>query len=171
MFHDLVKARYSCRNYINKPVEEEKILKVLEAGRVAPSAVNKQPWTFFVIRDEANRLKVLEAYNREWIKPAPIIIVACGNHDAVWKRADGKDHLDIDIAIAVDHMILQATELGLGTCWVCNFNAEMLKNVLNLPQNIEPIVIIPMGYPGDIAQPERHINARKPLSDIVKWEI
>jgi nitroreductase len=169
-FLDLAKSRYSCRNYKPDEVEEHKLMLVLEAARVAPSAVNYQPWYFIVIKKSENKAKIYESYNRDWIKNAPVLIVACGNHSKSWKRNDGKDHLDIDIAIAVDHLTLQAVELGLATCWVCNFNAKILKVNLNLPDNIEPVAIMPLGYPIDSCDPQRHDQKRKAIDEIAYWE-
>jgi nitroreductase len=169
-FLNLAKRRYSSRKYLSTPVEEEKLLKVLEAARVAPSAVNKQPWLFYVIREKHNILKICEVYHREWLRDAPVIIVACANHSTSWKRADEKDHADIDLAIAIDHITLQATELGLATCWICNFDALKCSTILNLQNNIEAIAIIPLAYPADSTNPERHTTLRKPLHEIVNWE-
>jgi len=169
-FIELAKQRFSCRSYQNKTVDEGKLLKVLEAGRIAPSAVNNQPWHFVVLQAEENRKKICSAYKREWLQQAPIIIVVCGDHSVSWKRADGKDHCDIDIAITVDHMTLMATEQGLGTCWVCNFDKQRCIEVLNLPGNIEPVVLLPLGYPADTVDTERHSFKRKTLEMIVHKE-
>lgn len=167
---EIAKARYSCRNYKPDEVEKSKIMTILEAARVAPSGVNFQPWHFIVIQSPEGKEKVHQAYNREWFKTAPLIIVACGDHNTSWKRNDGKDIMDIDVTIAVDHLVLQATELGLGTCWVCNFNIKRLKENLNLPDHIEPLAIIPIGYPNDATEPNRHSVKRKPMHDIIHWE-
>jgi len=167
-FIDLARKRYSVRDYKDMPVEKEKILQVLEAGRIAPSAVNYQPWHFIVITDEEIKSKVAESYSRDWIKKAPVIIAVCGDHSKSWKRKDGKDHCDIDIAIAVDHMTLAAADIGLGTCWVCAFDAEKCHSALNLPENLEVIVLLPMGYPAvDNKEQEKK---RKNITDIVSWE-
>lgn len=166
----IAKERYSCRNYLSRPIEEDKLLKVLEAARVAPSAVNYQPWHFIVVRLPENKSLVSEAYHRQWMNSAPVFIVICGDHNKSWKRSDGKDHLDIDLAIAIDHLMLQATELGLATCWICNFNPEILRNNLSLPLHIEPVAIVPLGYPADRADSSRHNTKRKPLHEIVHWE-
>ncbi len=166
-FIDLAMKRYSCRDYQNKPVEKEKILQVLEAGRIAPSAVNFQPWHFIVIADQNVKSKVSEAYPRDWFKKAPVIIAVCGDHSRSWKRKDDKDHCDIDAAIAVDHMTLAAVDCGLGTCWVCAFDAERCHQALNLPENLEVIVLLALGYPAD---ENRHIEKkRKSLEEIVSW--
>ncbi|MFO7154592.1 MAG: nitroreductase family protein [Caldicoprobacter oshimai] len=168
-FLQLAKNRYSCRSYKKVPVEKEKLEQVLEAGRIAPSACNLQPFYFVVVTDEDLKQKVASSYRGQWIKDAPAIIVACGDHSKSWKRADGKDHCDIDVAIAVDHMTLAAAELGLGTCWVCAFDAAKCREVLNLPAHIEPVVLLPIGYPADKGNPDRHQAQRKKLDDIVRW--
>jgi nitroreductase len=169
-FIDLAKRRYSARSYLPKQIDDGKLLKVLEAGRVAPSAVNIQPWHLVVLRDEENKKKIYPAYKREWLKEAPVLIVVCGDHSVSWKRSDGKDYCDEDIAIIVDHMTLQAAELELGTCWVCNFDRNKISEVLNLPKQVEPIVILPLGYPADTVDVERHSIKRKPIEKIVHWE-
>jgi len=170
-FIDIAKTRYSCRSYLPAMVENKKLMQVLEAARVAPSAVNYQPWHFIVIQEAANKEKVIEAYQREWIKTAPVLIIACGNRNLSWKRADGKDFLDVDLAIAIDHMTLQAVELGLATCWVCNFKENILKENLKLPDNMIPVAIIPLGYPADSSVKERHQEKRKKISEIAGFEL
>lgn len=168
-FLDLAKKRYSCRKYDPRPVEEDKLERVLEAGRVAPSAVNFQPWHFYVIRGEALK-KFQTAYHREWFQSAPCVIVICADHSQTWKRkSDGKDSGDVDAAICTDHMTLQATELGLATCWVCNFDPGVTRELLELPPEMEPVVILPLGYPLDKTDPERHAEKRKALSEIATY--
>ncbi|MDK2820730.1 MAG: hypothetical protein PWP31_695 [Clostridia bacterium] len=169
-FLDLAKKRYSVRSYQDKPVEKEKLLQVLEAARIAPSAVNFQPWQFVVVQDEELKNKITTTYAKDWIKQAPVIIVVCGDHKKSWRRADGKDHCDIDIAIAIDHMTLAAADLGLGTCWVCMFNAMECSKILRLPSNIEPIALLPIGYPADQVDINRHDTKRKKLEEIVHWD-
>lgn len=169
-FLDIAKNRYSCRKYDSRVVEAEKLNLVLEAGRVAPSAVNFQPWHFYVISGESQLSRFHAAYHREWFQTAPCVIVICGDHNSSWKRkADGKDFSDVDVAICTDHMTLQATELGLATCWICNFDPDKTRNLLSLPENLEPVVILPLGYPLDEVDPERHGQKRKALSDIVTY--
>lgn len=170
-FTELAKQRYSCRHYTDQPVEEEKLMKVLEAARIAPSACNLKPIIIYVIRDEENRKAISSAYHREWLLKAPVILVVCTNHGEGWVRqSDEKDHCDIDAAIATDHMTLQATELGLGTCWICNFDPFLCKEILDLPENIEPVVILPLAYPADKPDVNRHESQRKPLDKIVRYE-
>jgi len=168
-FIELARHRYSSRKYKNKEVEEAKLYLVLEAGRIAPSAVNYQPWIFIVVKGE-NKLNLQACYHREWFVSAPLYIVLCANHSQSWKRKDGKDHADIDIAIAADHMTLAATDIGLATCWVCNFDKEKMIQVLNLPNEIEPAVILPLGYADDETDLSRHSSKRKKLEDIIYFE-
>ena len=134
----------------------EKLLQVLEAARIAPSACNFQPWHFVIIQKHNLRLKICSTYAKEWIQEAPALIVICGDHNYSWHRIDGKDHCDIDIAIAVDHMSLAAVELGLGSCWVCMFDVEKCKKILKLPASLEPIVLLPIGYPKTLNPPDKH---------------
>ena len=117
MFLNLAKSRFSCRKYLSKEVEKEKILAVLEAARIAPSAANHQPWLFYVFHTKEKLETISKVYNRQWFKESPVVIVACANHSEAWVRAsDSKDHCDIDLAIAIDHITLQASDLGLATC-------------------------------------------------------
>jgi Nitroreductase len=170
-FIEICKQRCSVRSYTNQPVSSDDLDYLLEAARLAPSAVNFQPWIFIVVREEANRLKIQESYNREWFKSAPLYIVICGDHQQAWKRkSDGKDHCDIDISIAVEHICLAATERGLGTCWVCNFDEKALSAALTLPAHIEPIVILPVGHPNPEALCLETVKVRKPLQEIIRWE-
>ena len=162
-FLELVKSRYSCRQYANRPVEKEKLEYVMECVRLAPSAVNRQPWRFRVVKDVEVLQRLWECYNREWFKSAPMCIVASVVHDEEWVRSDGKPHGDIDVAIAVEHLCLAAAEQGLGTCWVCNFDAALCKDVLAMRENEEALVIIPVGYP-DCEPTEKK---RKDMNEIV----
>jgi nitroreductase len=169
-FLDLAKRRYSCRKFDKRPIEQDKLNLILEAARIAPSAANCQPWHFIVIQDKDVLKKIHSVYHRDWFRDAPCVMIICGDHSQSWKRKDGKDHSDIDIAIAVDHMTLQSAELGLGTCWICNFDNEICSKLLNLPSNLEPAVLLPVGYPLDSANPERHATKRKSLEEIVSYE-
>jgi nitroreductase len=163
-FLELVKKRHSVRSYLDKPVEESLLEKVLEAGRFAPSACNNQPLAFIVLKDPASRQKLADIYKREWFLRAPIIIAVCCDRSVSWKSADGRDYGDVDAAIALDHMTLAATEAGLGTCWIGAFNAAQAKKVLMLPANVDPIAFTPLGYPGDEAAIKK---SRKKMDEIV----
>ncbi len=165
-FLDLANKRYSVRNYSDRPVEKEKINTVLEAARLAPSAVNYQPRHFVVATDEKLRSELAQAYAREWFRKAPVIIVALGDHNKAWRRRDGKSHCNIDVAIAVDHLTLAAASLGLGTCWVCAFDAQKVHSSLGLPSHLEAVALIPLGYPADPEIPEKE---RQSMDTLVSW--
>ena len=163
-FLELVKSRYSCRAYKSLGVEREKLDYILECVRFAPSAVNKQPWRFHIVSEEEDKARLQQCYNRDWFKTAPMYVIATILHDEEWVRADGKHHGDIDIAIAVEHLCLAATEQGLATCWVCNFDAMLCKQLFGLPKNEEPAVVIPLGYAADDIKPKN----RKTIEEIVR---
>ncbi len=168
-FIKLAKQRYSCRKYKSTVVEEEKLNQVLEAGRIAPSAVNYQPWIFVVVKDK-NLEQLRTCYHRDWFDTAPVYIVLCANHKQSWKRYDKKDHADIDVSIAADHITLAATSLGLASCWVCNFDKDKVIETLNLTSDYEPVVILSLGYPDDKVNENRHDKKRKTLEEIVFYE-
>ena len=163
-FLELVKKRYSCRAYKPLNVEKGKLEYIMECVRFAPSAVNKQPWRFYIVSDDEEKAKLQLCYNRDWFKTAPMYIIASILHDEEWVRADGKHHGNIDIAIAVEHLCLAATEQGLATCWVCNFDADTCKTLFNLSDNEEPAVLIPIGYAADEVKPK----SRKAVEEIIR---
>ncbi|MFW6326951.1 MAG: nitroreductase family protein [Bacteroidota bacterium] len=170
-FLSLAKNRYSCRKFADKAVPDDMLRIVLEAGRIAPSAVNFQPWKFLVFTTPTSLKKVHQLYHREWFNSAPVVILICADHAISWKRKeDGKDYSDVDAAIAIDHMTLEATSLGLATCWVCNFFVEKTRKELELPENLEPIAFLPLGYPLDEPDINRHDSKRKEMADVVRWE-
>ncbi len=149
-FKDIVQARHSVRSFTDQDIEDEKLEYVMDCVRLAPSAVNFQPWHFYMLRSEESQMKIQQTYPREWFNTAPLYILACVDHNRSWKRKpDGKDHADIDIAIAVEHLCLAAAEVGLGTCWVCNFDVALCRTSFELPAHLEPAVIIPIGYPDE----------------------
>lgn len=166
-FLELANKRYSVRSFADREVEKEKILQVLEAARISPSAVNYQPRHYIVITEKEQREKIIEAYPRKWFTGAPVIIAACGDHSVSWKRKDGKDHCDIDVAIAVDHMTLAAADIGLGTCWICAFDSKIAHEALNLPENYEVVALLALGYPEE--EEVRELK-RKSMEEIVSWE-
>lgn len=157
-----IEDRYSCRAYAPTAVTNEQLDFIKECVRLAPSAVNKQPWRFHIVRSEEGKAKMQQCYNRDWFKTAPMYILASVLHDEEWVRADGKQHGNIDVAIAVEHLCLAATEIGLGTCWVCNFDATLCSQLFKLPENEEPAVIIPLGTPECDITPKK----RKPMNEV-----
>jgi nitroreductase len=165
-FMELVKNRYSVRGYQDKAVEETLLLKILEAGSLAPSACNNQPWAFIVIRKDETKKKLAAVYERAWFLSAPVILALCCDTTQAWRRKDGRSYGDVDVAIAMDHITLAAAEAGLGTCWIANFVPDAARHALELPENIEPVLFTPLGYPA--ASPTK--KKRKPLNEIVHWE-
>jgi nitroreductase len=164
-FYKVVEQRRSIRAYRKDAVEEEKLERVLNAARLAPSAANRQPAHFYVIRGEALRAKMLEAYGQQWFVDAPVIICACARSSEAWVRGDGKSYADVDVTIAMDHLILAATAEGLGTCWIGAFRPDKLRAVLNLPKDLEPVALTPLGYPAAAPKPTQ----RKSLDEIVEY--
>jgi nitroreductase len=155
-FGELIRQRYSVRAYKPDPVDEELLRRVLEAVRLAPSAANRQAYQFIVIHTRGREAELKGIYHRSWFVQAPLVICACGV----------PNYNDVDVAIAMDHLVLAATELGLGTCWVAAFDPAAARQVLGLPQDVEPIAFTPLGYPAD--QPE--LKRRKDLSELVRYE-
>lgn len=169
-FKDLINVRQSVRAYEERVPSKEELVEVLEAGCLAPSAVNFQPYTFVVVTEKAMMDKLHDCYHREWFNSAPACIVVIGEHEQSWHRAaDNKDFCDVDAAIAIDHLTLRAADLGLGTCWVCNFEVSKVVDLFKLGATSEPIALIPIGYPADGVQLESKEKKRKKLEDIVKW--
>lgn len=166
-FVDLAKERFSARSYTAEPVAQADLDYILEAVRLAPSAVNRQPWKFLVVRSEDGLKKARECYDRPWFATAPLVVIALKNVEAAWVRPDdGKNHADIDLAIAIEHLCLAATERGLGTCWVCNYSVEKFARLFPQPEGWEAVAFIPVGHKA--ADCVRAPRPRKPLGDIVE---
>jgi nitroreductase len=165
-FSKLIKERYSVRAYTPDPVEDEKLEKVLEAARLAPTAANRQPFQLLVIHTEGREEELYDIYQKAWFVEPPLVICACGLKEQGWTRRDGKSYVDVDVAIAMDHLILAAANEGLGTCWVGAFDPDAARRVLGLPEGVEPIAFTPLGYPAD----EPGTKKRKPLDELVRQE-
>jgi len=162
-FLELVRSRKSIRSYKPNTVEKEKLDRILEAGRLAPSACNKQPWRLFVIDSPEGIARMKPVYDRDWFVSAPVILVVCRDNRNVWIRNDGRDYGDVDAAIIMDHIILAATELDLGTCWIGAFNRKIAHEVLELSDDYEPLLMTPLGYPAESGR----TKVRKQLSEII----
>jgi len=165
-FFDLIKKRYSVRAYQTKQVEEEKLQKVLEAANLAPTAANRQPFKIIVIHTKGKEADLKRIYHRDWFSQAPLVIGICALKSEAWSRMDGKNYADVDVTIAMDHLILAAADLGLGTCWVAAFNPDAAREILGLPDDVEPVAFTPLGYPAD----EWRAKKRKSLQEIVRYE-
>ena len=166
---EAINKRRSIRKYKNKQVEKEKIFKVLEAARLGPSAANNQPCHFIVVTDSQVRESLKAAYSADWLLKAPAIIVVCADPRQSWRRRDGEEFWKVDGAIAMQNLILTATDLGLGTCWIANFSENELKGALNIPKDFKVVAITTLGYSDEEKRPA---TERKPLEAIVhseKW--
>lgn len=165
-FAKLMNTRYSVRAYRPDAVEDEKLQQVLEAARLAPTAANRQPFQLIVIRTAGRQEELKRIYSRDWFVQPPLVIAICGIPAQAWTRSDGKSYVDVDAAIVMDHLILAATELGLGTCWIGAFDPQAAQEVLGLPEGVEPIAFTPLGYPADEPRPKK----RKALTELVRYE-
>jgi nitroreductase len=160
-----IRSRRSIRSFSDRPVEDEALNAVLEAGRLAPSARNMQDWRFIVVRDPALRRSLSEAARgQSFVGQAPVVIAACGTSDLV--MTCGQPAYPIDVAIAVDHMTLAAFSLGLGTCWIGAFYEDRVKQILRVPDQVRVVALLPLGYPEE--QPAA--RPRKSLSEIVSYD-
>lgn len=168
-FEEIITNRYSVRNYTDQKVEPEKLEKILKATHVAPTAANKQPVHLIVIQSVDGFEKIGKAAN---IYGAPLAIIVCADHDKAWVRPfDEKNSCDIDAAILTDHMMLQATDLGLGSVWVCYFKPDVIKEEFKLPDNLEPINILAIGYDStEGGAPNRFDDARITMEELVSYE-
>jgi nitroreductase len=164
-FYDVVRKRLSVRSYKPDPVPEEVLNRILEAGRLAPSAKNYQPWKFIVVKDPAVREALVPACRGQAsVGQAPVVICACALTEQAWKGMGGYWSAEsVDLTIALEHMMLAAAAEGLGTCWIGAFVEADVKKVLAIPENVKPIALTPLGYPARPSNP----RPRKPLSEIV----
>jgi nitroreductase len=164
---DVIKNRYSVRCYKPDPVEDEKLEQILEAARLAPTAHNNQPFQVIVIHTSGRKDELKEIYGRSFFTEPPLILCVCVVHSQSWTRGiDRRGFYDVDVAIVMDHMILTATALGLGTCWIGAFNPGPARELLQLPEDVEPLLFTPLGYAADLPKPKE----RKPLSELVRYE-
>ena len=168
-FIEIAKKRYSVRGYQDKKVEEEKLEKILEAAHVAPTAANLQPIRLIVVQSREGLAKIGKGAN---LYGAPLAVIVCADHGKAWVRPfDKKQTADIDASILTDHMMLQATELGLGSVWICYFKPDVISREFGLPDNLEPVNILAVGYSDEeAADPERHSQTRIPMEELVSYE-
>ena len=165
--YEAIASRKSIRAFQEKDVPEEMISRLLEAARLAPSASNRQEWRFIVVRDPATRKKLsVAARGQKFVGEAPLILVCCAETDG-HVMACGQTCYPIDVAIAIDHITLCATADGLGTCWIGAFDESKAKKVLEIPEQIRVVGLLPVGYPED---PSRLEKSRLPFKDIVRYE-
>jgi nitroreductase len=165
---DIIRKRRSVRKYKGDPIPEDVFLRVMEAARLAPSGKNNQPWKFIIVHDEEMRNKLAAASrNQTFMAKAPITIVACGYPERSYlKQGNYMKSWSIDVACAIDHLMLQATEEGLGTCWIGAFEEKDVKALLGIPEDVRVLALTPLGYP-DEEPPSR---GRMPLEEILSHE-
>jgi nitroreductase len=166
-FHELVRGRESIRDYDPaRPLSDATLTAILEAGRLAPSACNRQPWRFIVVSSPAMLAKVRPCYGRPWFQEAPHILVVVGRRDLAWTRAsDGYNSLETDLTIALDHMILAAEAEGVASCWVAAYDPKVLREALALRAGDEIYSITPLGYPR-AGFAKRGNKSRKPMAEV-----
>ncbi len=165
-FQELINRRYSVRAYLPDPVEDEKVSQLLEAARMAPTAANRQPFQIIVTHTKGMEDGLRSIYPREWFVQAPLVLCLVGLPASAWVRRDGRQYLGIDAGIIMDHIILAAADLGLGTCVIAAFDEANARQVLNLPEDVEPILFTPLGYPADTLGTKN----RKTIAELVRYE-
>ena len=165
-FQELIRVRRSLRGYQSDPIGEDVLYRVLGAGRIAPTAANLQPFHLIVVTDAEIRACMKAVYARDWFHTAPVILVGCVEPAKAWQRADGFNSAEIDMGIVMDHIILAATEEGLATCWVCNFDEAKTREILGIPPEVRVIAMTPLGFPNASPRP----FARKRIEDLVHRE-
>ena len=172
-FADLTRARYSCRHFEDRPVPTDMLTQILEAGRIAPSACNNHPTRVIACTAPRDRERACAATKRfaqdGSVFGAPVVLIVCAKTDVAWTRKyDQLNASPIDTAIVCDQMMMQAVELGLGTCWVCHFNPEVIREQFNLPEDVYPYHMLPLGYPSDtIAAPEKREARTIPMTEFL----
>lgn len=163
---EAIRSRRSIRSYSEREVEPQKLEQVLDAGRLAPSASNRQDWKFVVVREAAKRRQLVKACrDQAFIGAAPVVIVVCAT-DTEYRMRSGLRIAAVDPTIAVDHMTLAAAALGLGTCWIGAFEADKVAKVLDLPPDLTPAHVLPLGYAAESPEP----RARKSLDEVVVYK-
>jgi nitroreductase len=166
-----VRERTSIRGYKADPIEEDKLERILDAARLAPSGKNGQPWTFIVVKDEETRKKLVPACKgQEFVGQAPVVVVACGHEERAYKKMGGYwNSMPLDIGIAIEHLMLAAVSEGLGTCWIGAFFEEQVREILGVPEGVKIVALTPVGYPAG----EKTHSSRKSLDEIImheRWE-
>ena len=167
-FIELAKQRTSIRSYTSEAVTKKLLDEVLEAGRLAPTACNFQPFQFVVVQEKENLAALAAGYPAPWFAEAPVVIAVCTEASKAWVREkhDNHNYVDVDAAIAADHMTLASADLGLGTCWIGAFDPKIIRKALGVPRSVEPLILLTLGHPNEKGRPKE----RKPLEDLVRYE-
>jgi nitroreductase len=172
---ECIRKRRSVRKYKSDPIPAAVLREMLEVLRVAPSAANRQPWKFLVVQDEAKRKEMVEVCGgQKFLAEAPVVIIGCGYPKEAWHGMGGDKSatsVDVDLAIALDHLTLAAASRGLGTCWVEAFRESCMKKLFDIPEEVKVVALTPLGYPAEEnALHEIGAGARKPLEAVVCYE-
>ncbi|HBM74913.1 MAG TPA: nitroreductase [Clostridiaceae bacterium] len=163
---DVLEKRHSVRAYKEKDVEEWKIKKILNAAVIAPTAANRQAFKIVVIKTKGRENELKKIYGSDWFSKAPVVIGIFSVPGKAWTKSSGKNYGDVDAAIVMDHIILSATDLGLGTCWIGAFNSDNAKKMLFPDEDAEPIAFTPIGYPADT----EFKKIRKDINELVFYK-
>ena len=163
-FQELIRRRYSVREYRPEPVSEEALARILEAGRLAPTAANRQPFRIVVLHAAGRQAALGRVYARAWFLQAPVVICVCGVPEEAWVRQDGRSHMDVDAAIVMDHLILAATDEGLGTCWIAAFDPDAAREVFEVRPGEVPLLLTTLGHAADRPRPKE----RRSLASLVR---
>jgi nitroreductase len=163
---DCIAQRYSVRGYRPDPVDDETLGKVLEAARLAPTAANRQPFRVVVIHVAGRGEELRRVYGRPWFVQAPLVLAVVAVPGEAWRRMDDKPYDEVDATIAMDHFVLAATALGLGTCWIAAFDPDAAREVFGLPADVELVALTPLGYPDKASAG----TTRRPLEELVRYE-
>ena len=174
----VISHRVSCRTYKPDPVPQEHLIQILEAARLAPSACNKQPWRFAAVRDADVRRRIVEegflpGIKMSWALEAPVHIAIGMETSLLTHRLgasiSGVDYPWVDIGIAGEHLVLAATELGLGTCWIGWIKPRAVARIVGWPKSVKPVAVITVGFPRDLDEAPLPATRRKALDELVKW--
>jgi len=163
-FLELAKKRYSVRAYKSIPVEDEKLKYILEAARMAPTGSNQQAFQLIVVHTKGREEELRRIYDKDWFVQAPIIICACATTNPGQSYDEGRSYRNV--AIVMDHLILAATNLGLGTCWIGAFDPKAARDILGLPEEVKPIVFATVGYSDDEPRPK----VRKSIDELIRYK-
>jgi nitroreductase len=165
-FEELIRSRYSVRAYKKDPVPDQVLAGVLEAGRLAPTAANRQAFRILVIHTAGREEELKRIYSKDWFVQAPLVLGVSALTEDCWVRGDGKSYGDVDAAIVMDHLILAAADRGLGSCWIGAFDTRAAREILGLPASVEPVAFTPLGFPADTPGAKK----RRPVDDLVRFE-
>ncbi|HTX69549.1 MAG TPA: nitroreductase family protein [Thermoleophilia bacterium] len=163
---EAIEKRYSVRGYKPDPVEDDKLRQLLEAARRAPTAANRQAFRMLVVHTAGREDELARVYGRRWLTQAPLVVAFVAVPGEAWRRMDDKPYDEVDATIAMDHLVLAATALGLGTCWIAAFDPDAAREVFGLPDDVELVALTPLGYP-DKASAN---TPRRPLEELVRHE-